>query len=76
MEGERTGSTHARIGRCNMDLCSDGHEEISYEVVECPMCGMIHRNEELELDIEEYQKEIGDLNDEIADLNNVVNGMK
>ena len=58
-----------------MDICSDGHEEVCYEVEECPMCGMIDRNEELELDIEEHEKEIATLQDDIADLNNVINGM-
>ena len=58
-----------------MDICSDGHEEVCYEVEECPMCGMIQKNEELELDNEGYEKEIETLKDEIADLDNVVKGM-
>ena len=51
-----------------MDICSDGHEEVCYEVLVCPMCGMIQRNEELELDVENYEKEIVTLEDEIADM--------
>ncbi len=49
-----------------MDICSDGHEEVCYEVAECPMCKMIDRLEERELDIEEYEKELEMLKDEIA----------
>ena len=52
-----------------MDICSDGHEEFCYEVIHCPLCTMIQKIEELELDKQNYEKEVETLKDEIFTMN-------
>ena len=41
-----------------LNLCSDGHEEICFEGVHCPVCGLI----------DDHDKQIDDLNDKIEEL--------
>ena len=48
-----------------MNLCDDGHDEVCYEVGNCPAC-------ELKSQIESLEGDIDDLKEQIANLKNLV----
>jgi len=46
-----------------MNLCSDGHDEVCYEVGKCPVC-------KLQETVAEQEEKISDLEQEIEELQN------
>ena len=48
-----------------MDICSEGHDEIVFDGMACPVCALI---KDYEAEKDELQDEIKDLNNEIENL--------
>jgi len=51
-----------------MIICDDGHEEISYNSKECPLCECIAEKEGLEWEIDQLEDEVDDLRRELNNL--------
>lgn len=47
-----------------MNLCDDKHDEICYDVRDCPLCELLEVNAALEKDIDRLNKEIDILMEE------------
>jgi len=55
-----------------MELCSDNHDEICYNGIECPMCSKIEEISDLTDKIEDMELKMEEKNDKIADLEKTV----
>lgn len=51
-----------------MDICGDGHEEIVYDTLKCPLCETLDEMEELEKTITNLQVEIEVLEDRLNEI--------
>lgn len=52
-----------------MNLCSNNHDEVCFEVRECPCCEKIKELEQSEETVSDLETEVKDLKAEIDDLN-------
>lgn len=48
-----------------MELCSNNHDEVCYEVRFCPMCEKINEIDDLKEEIEELETEIAELEEKL-----------
>ncbi|MGI0014159.1 MAG: hypothetical protein ACREBU_12070 [Nitrososphaera sp.] len=53
--------------RGSLTICDNGHDEVCYSTGECPVCVT---KEEMQLGIDELEKEVADLHDQMVLLEN------
>jgi predicted nucleic acid-binding Zn-ribbon protein len=51
-----------------MNLCSNGHDEVCYDALECPACQLNEEIAERDKQIVELEKKVEKLEDEITKL--------
>jgi len=51
-----------------MELCSNGHEEICYEVRFCPLCEMMEEKEDIIKEKEEVEIKLETLEDKLDEI--------
>lgn len=51
-----------------MYTCDDGHDEIVYEGVKCPLCDLLEEHRDLDEQCEDLKKETEGLKEEITSL--------
>ncbi len=50
-----------------MNLCSDDHDEVCYESLECPACQMVRERNDAQVKLYEAEQEIKRLESEVSE---------
>ena len=59
-----------------MKICKDGHDEIIYDSLDCPLCEVLEFLKNSQDDVEKHLDAIEDLQSEIEDLKNEITDLK